>query len=57
MSFIGAREHGAKVGSAGVASDQQQVCSAVYRWLLCDLALADVHCQQHYSQHELYNDH
>lgn len=25
MSFIGAREHGAKVGSAGVASDAQQV--------------------------------
>ena len=25
MSFIGAREHGAKAGSAGVASAQQQV--------------------------------
>jgi hypothetical protein len=35
MSFIGAREHGAKVGSAGVASEAQQVsaherlCSAI----------------------------
>lgn len=27
MSFIGAREHGAKVGSAGVASNEQQVRS------------------------------